>query len=210
MEIQIPKTYFILQANPKFMKQKVFLLITICFLHLSAIAQQKPPYTSIKPQLEEVIKDFPNYFKTIKGKPVSEVVENMEYVSEVNVKNSLETKVIDYSNRSYTSWVWECKLFETENLDELKRQYKLYYNDISGKSLIGKTSANNLVAVSPYSSPSAELRLWSNQFVVNKATDEYKNLVVDLVAEYINFQWAVYVRVYDKEKDEEIRPTSKQ
>jgi hypothetical protein len=31
--------------------------------------------------------------------------------------------------------------------------------------------------------------------------------VVDLVAEYVNFEWIIYVRVYDREKDEEVRPT---
>lgn len=192
------------------MKQKLFLLITICFFTFALTAQIKPQINSLKSQLDEVVKDFPNFFKTIKGKPVTDNAENMEYVSSVIIKNSLETKVIAYSNQNYTSWVWECKLYETENTDQVKRQYKLYYNDIASKPLLGKTAALQLVAVSAYSSPSKELRLWSNQFIIKDATDLYKNLVVDLVAEYINFQWTVYLRAYDKEKDEEMRPTTKQ
>ncbi len=192
------------------MKCKLPLLFINLLLVVSLSAQIKHTTTSIKPKVDEVIKDFPNQFKTIKGKPLTEGDQNMEYVSGVVIKDAMETKLIKYSNQNYTSWVWECKLLETENLDQLKRQYKMYYNDIAGKSLLSKTSGTHLIAVSPYSSPSEELRLWSNQFIVKDAPDEYKKLVVDLVAEYINFQWAIYVRAYDKEKDDEIKPTIKQ
>lgn len=192
------------------MKCKFLILFLNLLFAFSLSAQMKHTTTSIKPKLDEVIKDFPNQFKTIKGKPLTEGDQNMEYVSGVLIKDAMETKLIAYSNQKNTSWVWECKLFETENLDQLKRQYKMYYNDISGKSLLNKTSAIHLIAVSPYSSPSEELRLWSNQFIVKDAPDEYKNLIVDLVAEYINFQWTVYLRAYDKEKDEEMKPTLKQ
>ena len=192
------------------MKCKFLILFLNLLFAFSLSAQIKHATTFIKPKLDEVIKDFPNQFKTIKGKPLTESDQNMEYVSGVVIKDAMETKLIKYSNQNYTSWVWECKLFETENLDRLKRQYKMYYNDISEKSLLNKTSAIHLIAVSPYSSPSEELRLWSNQFIVKDAPDEYKNLVVDLVAEYINFQWTVYLRAYDKEKDEEMKPTIKQ
>ena len=192
------------------MKYKFPIFFINFFLVVSLSAQLKHATPSIKPQLNEVIKDFPNQFKTIKGKPLTESDHNMEYVSGVVIKDAIETKIIAYSNQKYLSWVWESKLFETENLDQLKRQYKMYYNDITGKSLFNKTSATHLVAVSLYSSPSHELRFWSNSFTINDASNEYKNLVVDLVAEYINFQWTVYLRAYDKEKDEEIRPTVKQ
>ncbi len=192
------------------MKCKFLILFVKLLFAFSLSAQIKHTTTSIKPKLDEVIKDFPNQFKTIKGKPLSEGDQNMEYVSGVVIKDAMETKLIAHSNQKNTSWVWECKLFETETLDQLKRYYKMYYNDIAGKSLLNKTSGIHLIAVSPYSSPSEELRLWSNQFIVKDAPEEYKNLVVDLVAEYINFQWTIYLRAYDKEKDEEMKPTIKQ
>jgi hypothetical protein len=192
------------------MQYKIVLLCKALLLVVSLSAQVTPPSTSIKPQLDEVLKDFPNRFTTIKGKPVTDNAQNIEYVSGVTIKNALETKLIAYSNQKNTSWVWECRLFETENIDVLKRKYKSYYNDIAGKSLLSKPSTNNLVAVGSYSGPSEELRLWSNQFVMKNASDAYRNMVVDLVAEYTNFQWTIYLRVFDKEKDEEMRPTSKQ
>jgi len=42
---------------------------------------------------------------------------------------------------------------------------------------------------------------------MNDATGEFSNLVIDLVAEYANFEWIVYLRIYDKEKDEDMKPT---
>ncbi len=42
---------------------------------------------------------------------------------------------------------------------------------------------------------------------MNDATGEFSNMVIDLVAEYIGFEWNVFLRVYDKEKDEDMKPT---
>jgi hypothetical protein len=187
-------------------------LITVALFFLTACianAQLKSPLSSIRPQLEQVIKEFPSHFSGIRGAAVSDNEQAAEFESKVVVKEAIETKLIAFSNQKYKSWVWECRLFETDDINKMKRLYKNYYNDIAGNSLIGKPHANALQPVSEYSSPDGELRLYSNQFRMGNDDDAYKHLVVDLVAEYINFQWSVYVRVYDKEKDEEIRPTEK-
>jgi hypothetical protein len=192
------------------MLQKLTALVCFIFIFsLSSAAQLKTLFASIRPQLEQVIRDFPNHFSGIRGASVTDNEQSAEFESKIVVKDAIVTKLISFSNQKYKSWVWECKLFETDDLEKVKRQYKSYYNDIAGKSLITKPDASNLIAVTDYITPSGELRLCSNQFRMKGFDDVYKHLVVDLVAEYINFQWAVYVRVYDKEKDEEIRPTEK-
>ncbi len=180
------------------------LFFTFCF---TASAQLKSSITSIRPQLEEVIKEFPNHFSGIRGAVTDD--QQTEFESKVFIKDALETKLIAFSNQKIKSWVWECRLFETDDLDKLKHQYKSYYNDIAGKSLPGKPTLYSLEPITDYTNPNGALRLCSNQFRMSSASDLYKHLVVDLVAEYINFQWTVYLRVFDKEKDEEIRPTEK-
>lgn len=185
----------------------IFLFVLI--ISISANAQLKSPFTSIRPQLEQVIKEFPNHFSGIRGAAVTDDEQAAEFESKIVVKDAIETKLISFSNQKYKSWVWECRLFETDDMEKLKRQYKFYYNDIAGKSLIGKPHANALEPVAGYTNPDGELRLCSNQFRMISDDHAYKHLVVDLVAEYINFQWTVYLRVYDKEKDEDIRPTEK-
>ena len=189
------------------MKQKLLLLSKSLFLIVSLSAQVKNPFTSIKPQLEKVINAYPSQFASIKGIQSQGEPNTIQYTSTVEIKDALESKVIGYPSKTKIHWLWEAKLFVTEDMELLKKQYKAYYNDITGKSLMSKGSGNSLYATTAYNAPTEELRLWTNQFRINDATGEFSKLVIDLVAEYDKFEWVIYLRVYDKEKDEEIKPT---
>lgn len=184
------------------------LLLTACLFSVIILsAQIKSPFTSIRPQLEKVINDYPNQFSSIKGTRNQGDPNTIQYASTVEMKGAVETKVIGYPTKTKINWLWEAKLFVTDDMAELKKQYKSVYNDIAGKSFMSKGANNSINATGPYSAPSEELRLWTNQFRINDVTGEFGNLVIDLVAEYANFEWIVYVRIYDKEKDEDMKPT---
>lgn len=189
------------------MNKKLLLSSAILFIAFLSSAQTRNAFTTIRPQLEKVINDYPNQFALIKGTKTQSDPSLIEYSSKVEMKNAVETRIIGYPANKKISWLWESKLLVTENIEELKKQYKAYYNDILGKSLFSKGNNNSINPTGPYSSPSEELRLWSNQFRINDVTGEFSQLVIDLVAEYQNFEWIIYLRVYDKEKDEEMRPT---
>ncbi len=184
------------------------LLLTACLFSVIILsAQIKSPFTSIRPQLEKVINDYPNQFSSIKGTRNQGDPNTIQYASTVEMKGAVETKVIGYPTKTKINWLWEAKLFVTDDMAELKKQYKSFYNDIAGKSFMSKGANNSINATGPYNAPSEELRLWTNQFRMNDVTGEFGNLVIDLVAEYANFEWIVYVRIYDKEKDEDMKPT---
>jgi hypothetical protein len=189
------------------MKRNLLLLTACLFSVIFLSAQIKSPFTSIRPQLEKVINDYPNQFSSIKGNRNQGDPNTIQYTSTVEMKGALESKVIGYPTKTKINWLWEAKLFVTDDIAELKKQYKSYYNDIAGKSFMSKGSNNSINATGPYNAPSEELRLWTNQFRMNDVTGEFGNLVIDLVAEYVNFEWIVYVRIYDKEKDEDMKPT---
>jgi hypothetical protein len=190
------------------MHKNIFTALLFTLIFFTSQAQLKSPLVSIRPQLTQVINDYPYNYRSIRGTVLNEGEPNTTYTSKVEIKNAIETKITAYSNQKFLSWVWEAVLFQTDDIKELQRRYKAYYNDISGKALF-KNGVNGLTAVSAYSAPSEELRLWSNQFRMQDDETVYHNLVVDLVAEYVNFQWTVYLRVFDKVKDEEVRPTEK-
>lgn len=189
------------------MKPKLLLLPAGLFFAVLVSAQLRNPLTSIRPQLEKVINDYPNQFSSIKGVRSDGEPNTIEYVSTVEIKGASDSKVIGYPTKTKIIWFWEAKLFATEDIAELKKQYKSYFNDIAGKSLLTKGNNNSIYATAPYNAPTEELRMWSNQFRINDATGEFSNLVIDLAAEYENFEWIVYLRVYDKEKDEDMKPS---
>ena len=189
------------------MKQKLLLLCKSLLLVVSLSAQVKNTFTSIKPQLEKVINAYPSQFASIKGTQSQGEPNTIQYTSTIEIKGAFESKVIGYPSKSNIHWLWEAKLFVTEDINLLKKQYKAYYNDIAGKSLMSKGSINSLYATTSYNAPTEELRLWTNQFRINDATGGLSKMVIDLVAEYDKFEWIIYLRVYDKEKDEEMKPT---
>lgn len=189
------------------MKQKLLLLCKSILLASFLSAQVKNPLTSIRPQLEKVIGAYPGEFSSIKGEQSQGEPNTIEYASTIEIKGSVESKVIGYPSKTKIHWLWEAKLLVTEDMELLKKQYKAYYNDIAGKSLLSKGNINSLHATTAYNAPTEELRLWTNQFRINDVTGEYSKLVVELVAEYDKFEWIVYLRVYEKEKDEEMKPT---
>ena len=196
-----------MQYKPVSMKQKLLLIPACLFFAFPVSAQIKTPFTSIRPQLEKVINDYPNQFSSIKGTRNQGDPNTIQYASTVEMKGAVDSKVIGYPTKTKINWLWETKLFVTDDMAELKKQYKAYYNDIAGKSFMNRGTNNSINATGPYSAPSEELRLWTNQFRMNDATGEFSNLVIDLVAEYANFEWIVYLRIYDKEKDEDMKPT---
>jgi hypothetical protein len=189
------------------MTKKLLLSSAIILIAVFSSAQTKNSFTTIRPQLEKVINDYPNQFALIKGTQNQGDPSVIEYTSKVEMKGAVETKILGYPANKKINWLWEAKLLVTEETKEMQKQYKAYYNDILGKSLFSKGANNSITASNTYSAPSEELRLWSNQFHISDVTGEFSKLVIDLVAEYQNFEWTIYLRVYDKEKDEEMRPT---
>lgn len=204
----ITETFFNLYSNPRPMHKNILTALLFTLSFYCTQAQLKSPFTSIKPQLSEVIKDFPYSYKHIKGDALTEDVSNTSYTSKIQIKDAIETTITSYTNQKYQSWVWEAVLFQTDDLKELQRRYKAYYNDITGRSLF-KSGIGSLTPTTTYNTPTEELRLWSNQLRMETDAIMYKNMVVDLIAEYVNFQWTVYLRVYDKMKDEEMGPSER-
>jgi hypothetical protein len=50
--------------------------------------------------------------------------------------------------------------------------------------------------VLPYEHPNASRRIWTNQFKVVGS-----QLMIDLVAENSDFEWVIWLRIYDKESE---------
>ncbi len=181
----------------------------LLFLSTFSIAQSqiKNGSTSIRSQLEKVVQQFPNDFSSLKGEPLPNEPQTIQYASTVAIPGALDTRIVGYPSKKKIYWIWESKLFAAEEFEKFKKQYKAYYNDIAGRTLMIKTSISKFVPSNAYEEPSEDFRFLTNQFQFEKDQEDYKNLVIDLIAEYANFEWVIYLRVYDKEKDSEIKPS---
>jgi hypothetical protein len=165
-------------------------LVTLfSFFSFSLFAQKDNSPISIKNFLQDVIKAASDDYASIRGEQVSGEPGTIQFLSTISAPGSLENKVIGYTGRKKTDWVWESRLRAYETIENLQTQYKKLYNDIRGGSI--KSSAKTYEAVSEYEQPSEEQRIWTNQFkVVNT------KIMIDLVAEQVNYEWVIWLRIY--------------
>lgn len=170
-------------------------LLTILFLSFSylVIAQKESSSASIKNVIQDVIRAAQDDYVSIRGEQVSGEPGTIQFLSTISAPGSQENKIIGYSGRKKTDWVWESRLRAFETIAELQVQYKKLYNEIRGGSI--KSNAKTYEALSSYEQPMEEQRIWTNQFrVVNT------NMMIDLVAEQINYEWVIWLRIYSLEK----------
>ena len=177
---------------------------------LIAAAQLKTSNTpSVKPYLEKVIAAYPTQYFELRGESISSEPGTSAFSSSLQIPGSLESRVVGVIGKKKNYWAWECKLMSTEDFNEMKKMYRSYFNDINGGNLL-KGGTKRFVATAPYENPTEQQRLWSNQFRINENQAPGSNVLIDLVAENIGFEWVIWLRVYDKERDTDMRPTQKE
>lgn len=166
--------------------------------HCSQAQFKKTSVESVLPVLEKVVAAAPTEFVPIRGEQIPGDPGTVQYLSTEEVPNSLETKIIGYSGISSNYWVWETRLFITDDFDQFKKTYRQYFNDISGGMI--KTVDRKYISSEKYEAPSEDMRQCVNQFSVSGSDVSNDALTIDLVAENIMFDWIIWLRVYDKNK----------
>ncbi|MFN4285731.1 MAG: hypothetical protein ACK4E8_07165 [Lacibacter sp.] len=178
----------------------------LLFVIFSAHAQNRSgALASVRPVLDQVVAQYPTNYSTLRGERLSSDPSTIVYTSNIKLPGAEEAKVLGYPGKKKTYWVWECKYREIEDLQELKRVYRALYNDISGNALF-KNPNSRYEPVAPYEAPAETQRLWSNLLRLSDRISPNNRLVIDLVAENVNFAWVIWVRVYDREQDADMRP----
>lgn len=172
--------------------KKLFLFLIILFSFSFLVAQDKPKQESLKESVQIVLRAASEDFIEIRGEALMSEPGTKLFVSTVAPPNSLENKIFGYEGLKKTDWVWESKMRVIEKTEDLAREYKNIYQELKGGSL--KTLSKNYEPVLAYEHPNTSRRIWTNQFKVVG-----KNLMIDLVAENSDFEWVIWLRVYDKE-----------
>jgi len=165
-------------------------ILFIFFVSFQLYAQRDNNTISIKNFIQDVIRASQDDYVSIRGEQVSSEPGTIQFLSTISAPGSLENKVIGYSGVQKTDWVWESRLRAYETIEQLQVQYKKIYNEIRGGSI--KTNAKSYEAINEYEHPAEQQRIWTNQFrVVNT------KIKIDLVAEEINYEWVIWLRIYD-------------
>ena len=169
-----------------------FFIALLLLLHGNLLAQKENSQATLKNFIQGIVKSSDDDFADIKGDQIGGEPGTIQFLSKKEAPGSLENKVIGYSGRKKTDWVWESKLKSFEKIEDLQTHYKRIYKEI-GKGSI-KSNSKTYEPLSEYEHPNEEQRIWTNQFqVVNT------KIMIDLVAEQQYNEWVIYLRIYNLE-----------
>lgn len=184
--------------NPYPRMKKISLAIIFALTSTVLFAQRIPFNQAFKQSLHKVVLEFPNAFQSIKGEPLPSELGAVQYQSQHALKGSLENKIIGYPSAKKMEWSFESKLLVTDNFAQFRNTYHALYQELKSPQLLKKEGLRYRPEA-PYLAPTATLRQISNLFRVQTQDDVYTNLVIDLSGMYIDFNWVIYLRVYEKQ-----------
>ena len=167
------------------------LLLFMIFPASFLLAQSNPKQANLRETVQAVLRAAADDFIEIRGEALMGEPGTKLFASTITAPNALENKIQGYEGLKKTDWVWESKLSVIEKTEDLVKEYKRLYNELKGGSF--KTLSKNYEPVLSYEQPNASRRIWTNQFKVVG-----RQLMIDLVAENSDFEWVIWLRVYDK------------
>ena len=180
-------------------------LSSLLLFSVSANAQLHVSFKTsneISPVLSKVIHDYPNYFNNIKGDILENDPQITNYTCLLNIKDMEPGIITQYGREAEHQFSWSNVLLQTEDYNEAKRKFRLFYADIK------KTSAlirNTLVKLNAdYIEPDDSKNFCNILFKVEPGVDDINNLIVDLNMQYEMSEWKITLSLYNKEDEKKI------
>jgi hypothetical protein len=110
--------------------------------------------------------------------------------------------ITQYGRNPEHQYSWSNVLLKTENYDEARRKFHLFYSDIKKTSAIIRNTLIKLNA--DYEEPDESKNFCNILFKVEPDVDDIKNLIVDLNMQYEMGEWKITLSLYKKEDEEKI------
>lgn len=185
--------------------------IFVLLITIQLSAQNKIPAlkisSSIKPDIEKVAGDYYDHFDQIKGEVISETVSTIEYASKVLPLGASESSITEIKS-VHNNFSWQAIMFTTEDYKKATEKYKEIYNELNGTNY-------NMHENRPwrfkgsYDSPDDDRAFASSILEPDKSEKSLRKLKIEVALNYNIPEWTVKVLIYEKESDEDIRPTEK-
>lgn len=181
---------------------------------LSAItvdAQNKLPglklTPTIAPDVLKVARDYYDHFFNIKGEKIFETESTIEYKSKILPQGALESTITQIKNLQNV-YSWQAIMMNTDDYEKAVAKYKQIYRQLNGASLI-MNDGRTCKMKGPYDAPD-DGRAFASSILAPDVTEKYlQRLKIEVGLNYNMSDWSVKILIYEKESDEDIRPTGK-
>jgi len=189
------------------MKKLCLLVFILSTLHITA--QNKLPVfklaASVTPDIVKVARDYYDHFFNIKGEKISETESTIEYKSKILPQGALESTITQIKSLQNV-YSWQAIMMNTDDLDKAVAKYKQIYRQLNDANFVmsdGKTCKIK----GPYDAPDED-RAFASSILKPDVKEKYlQRLKIEVALSYNMPGWSVKILVYEKESDEDIRPT---
>lgn len=176
-----------------------FLLLTMPFY---ALAQQSAFTNQTHTILQQVINDYPNQFRNIRGTVIVENPQTTDYTSTVQIPGTVNTVITKYSASDANDiYSWKCVMLESEDFEAVSKKYRETFNQMKN-SIIKLDGNKHFILNGTFEEPTEEKRFTSTPFSLVPASGDLKKLRVELTMEYLVTEWKVSLLVYDQPEEE--------
>ena len=151
--------------------------------------------------LEKVIQDYPNKFKNIKGALIINNPQATDYASNITIPGSLSCIVTEYSSTKKDVVSWRAELFETEEFDEAKKQYKDVFNQIKN-TIVKIDGEKSYILNGQFQNPEEKKRYHSTFFTLIPSNSQLQKIKVELVLQYQLPFWKISLTIYDRDRED--------
>ncbi|MEO8413572.1 MAG: hypothetical protein ABI472_07920 [Ginsengibacter sp.] len=191
------------------MKKVCSILLIAATQHLTA--QNKLPALkishTIQPDIEKVVKDYYDHFHNIMGEKIAESESTIEYHSNILPQGALESSITQIKSL-HNVYSWQATIMNTDEYEKAVEKYKQIYHQLNNANF-NMDVHTTWKFKGLYDAPD-DGRAFASSILAPDVTERIvQRLKIEVALNYNMPEWTVKVFVYEKESDEDIRPTGK-
>jgi hypothetical protein len=149
--------------------------------------------------LEKVIRDYPNRFHNIRGDLISQHPQGTEYKTTISVPGASYCSIWKYNVANNDSYTWDCITYNSTNFMQARVKFKEIYDQIEN-TIIKVEGHKPFILNAQYRTPTEIHNMNEISFELLPATEEMKNLRIDLSLDKESTVWKVKINVYEGSK----------
>ncbi len=194
------------------MNKQIYLFLFL-FISLSSTAQLKnplkPTIASVKPDIEKVARDYYSHFNYTKGEKLREDENSVLYESKIKPQGATGECFVTRYKAEQNDYSWQAEMMSTEDFGKATAKYKQLFNQLNGASFTmhdGKTYKIKGL----YDTPDESKDFAGSILSLDVKDKDLRRLKIEISLTYLMPNWSIKILVYEKEEDEDMRPSQKE
>ncbi len=177
--------------------------ITLIVNQATAQSVKVKPVAGVRSQVQQLIHSYFQHFDGVKGDTLSQSNGSIIYASKM-LPGALESSITQYGHGNIYSF--QATLLRTEDFNKGVELYKKYYQQLNGMPVI--LDDKSTVKLSGLFDIPEEARSFASSILeLQKVNKGLQMLKVEVAINYAFPEWNVKLLIYEKQADEDMRPT---